>query len=134
MAYETETGHLEIYKEFPTKGVIAQVMAGKFLAGDKWVTLDVSRRFRTGLRLGFFFTRTDATAEEFGEGSFDKGIYFQIPHDLFFTNYSTGQVFFGIHPMTRDGGALLVQHHSLYSISGNTAKYEIERDWDDIVD
>ena len=134
MAYETETGHLEIYKEFPTKGVIAQVMAGKFLAGDKGVTLDVSRRFRTGLRLGFFFTRTDATAEEFGEGSFDKGIYFQIPHDLFFTNYSTGQVFFGIHPMTRDGGALLVQHHSLYSISGNTAKYEIERDWDDIVD
>ena len=71
MSYETETGHLEIYKEFPTKGVIAQVMAGKFLSGDKGVTLDVSRRFRTGLRLGFFFTRTDATADEFGEGSFD---------------------------------------------------------------
>ena len=134
MKYEVETGHLEIYKEFPSQGVIAQVMAGKFLAGDKGATLDVSRRFSTGLRLGFFFTLTDATKDEFGEGSFDKGIYFQIPHDLFFTNFSTGQVFFGIHPLTRDGGALLVQHHSLYSITGNTAKYEIERDWDDIID
>jgi len=134
MKYEVETGHLEIYKEFPSQGVIAQVMAGKFLAGDKGATLDVSRRFSTGLRLGFFFTLTDATKEEFGEGTFDKGIYFQIPHDLFFTNFSTGQVFFGIHPLTRDGGALLVQHHSLYSITGNTAKYEIERDWDDIID
>ena len=132
--YETETGHLELYKEFPKQGVIAQVMAGKFLAGDKGATLDISRRFDTGLRLGFFLTKTNVSAQEFGEGSFDKGIYFQIPHDLFFTNYSTGQVFFGIHPMTRDGGALLVQHKSLYSITGNTAKYEILRDWEHISD
>ena len=132
--YQVETGHLEIYKEFPRQGVIAQVMAGKFLAGDKGATLDVSRRFDSGLRLGFFATRTNVSAQEFGEGSFDKGIYFQIPHDLFFTNYSVGQVFFGIHPMTRDGGALLVQHKSLYSITGNTAKYEILRDWQHISD
>lgn len=132
--YETTTGHLEVYYEFPKQKVIAQVMAGKFLAGDKGATLDVSRRFDTGLRLGFFITRTNASKEEFGEGSFDKGLYFQIPHDLFFTNYSTGNVFFGIHPMTRDGGALLVQHKNLYSITGNTAKYEILRDWQDIAD
>ena len=132
--YQVETGHLEIYKEFPRQGVIAQVMAGKFLAGDKGATLDVSRRFDSGLRLGFFATRTNVSAQEFGEGSFDKGIYFQIPHDLFFTNYSVGQVFFGIHPMTRDGGALLDQHKSLYSITGNTAKYEILRDWQHISD
>ena len=132
--YQVETGHLSVYKEFPREKVIAQLMMGKFLAGDKGATLDVSRRFDTGLRLGFFVTRTNVSAEEFGEGSFDKGIYFQIPHDMFFTNYSTGQVYFGIHPMTRDGGALLVQHHSLYSITGNTAKYEIERDFYDIGD
>ena len=90
--------------------------------------------WQASLRLGFFLTRTNVSAQQFGEGSFDKGIYFQIPHDLFFTNYSTGQVFFGIHPMTRDGGALLVQHKSLYSITGNTAKYEILRDWEHISD
>ena len=132
--YEVTTGHLEIYKEFAKQRIIAQLMIGQFLAGDKGATLDVSRRFHTGLRLGFFVTRTNVQAEEFGEGSFDKGIYFQIPHDLFFTNYSTGNVFFGIHPLTRDGGALLVQHHSLYSITGNTSFYELERDWQDILD
>ena len=131
--YETTTGHLELYKEFPEQRIIAQLMIGKFLAKDKGYTLDVSRRFHTGLRLGFFATRTDVSASEFGEGSFDKGIYFQIPHDLFFTNYSTGNVFFGIHPLTRDGGALLVQHHSLYSVTGNTALYEMERDWEDLL-
>ena len=47
--YETVTGHLELYKEFPRQGVIAQVMAGKFLAGDKGATIDVSRRFNTCL-------------------------------------------------------------------------------------
>ena len=73
------------------------------------------------------------SSTEFGEGSFDKGVYFQIPHDLFFTKYSTGAVFFGIHPLTRDGGALLVQHHSLYSVTGNTALYELERDWEDLL-
>ena len=131
--YEVTTGHLEIYKEFPKLRIIAQIMAGKFLAGDVGATLDVSRRYHTGLRLGFFATRTNTSSEEFGEGSFDKGIYFQIPHDLFFTNYSTGNVFFGLHPLTRDGGALLVQHHSLYSVTGNTAFYELERDWEDLL-
>jgi hypothetical protein len=131
--YETETGHLELYKEFPKQRVIAQIMAGKFLAGDKGATLDISRRFHTGLRLGVFATRTNVSSAEFGEGSFDKGVYFQIPHDLFFTKYSTGAVFFGIHPLTRDGGALLVQHHSLYSVTGNTALYELERDWEDLL-
>ena len=107
---------------------------GKYLANDNGVSFTLTRNFPNGWKVGGFFSVTDASFEEFGEGSFDKGIYFQIPHDLFFTNYSVGQVFFGIHPMTRDGGALLVQHKSLYSISGNTAKYEILRDWQHISD
>ena len=47
--HQVGTGHLELYKEFTKQGVIAQVMAGKFLAGDKGATIDVSRRFSTGL-------------------------------------------------------------------------------------
>ena len=33
--------------------------------------------------MGAFFTRTDLSFEEFGEGSFDKGIYVHIPIDFF---------------------------------------------------
>ena len=31
------------------------------------------------LKMGAFFTRTNLSFEDFGEGSFDKGIYFEIP-------------------------------------------------------
>ena len=43
------------------------------LAGDKGVTLDLSRRFKSGFTMGVFATKTNLSAEEFGEGSFDKG-------------------------------------------------------------
>ena len=32
--------------------------------------------------MGAFATKTDISAYEFGEGSFDKGIYFSIPLDI----------------------------------------------------
>ena len=44
---------------------------------------------------------------EFGEGSFDKGFYFSIPTDSFFTNFRQGDISFGLHPLTKDGGATL---------------------------
>ena len=47
------------------------MMVGRFLAKDKGVTLDVSRRCKTGLRLGFFATITDVSDDEFGEGKLD---------------------------------------------------------------
>ena len=109
-------------------------MAGQYLAGDRGVTLDFSRRFKTGFRLGAFATKTNVSSEEFGEGSFDKGFYFQIPVDLFTTRYRTGNIVFGLHPLTKDGGALLYGHNALWGIVGNTARYEFERDWENILD
>ena len=76
-------------------GVQAQLLMGKYLAGDKGFTLDLSRRFQNGFTLGVFATKTDLSAEEFGEGSFDKGFYFAIPTDSFFTNYRQGDISLG---------------------------------------
>ena len=36
--------------------------------------------------LGAYATKTDVSAEEFGEGSFDKGIFFQFLLILFLEN------------------------------------------------
>ena len=55
---------------------------GDYLAGDTGYTLDLSRYSNEGLRLGFYFTRTDMSFKDFGEGSFDKGFYFSIPTKL----------------------------------------------------
>ena len=131
--YETVTGHLGLYYDLP-QGVTAQVLMGKYLAGDKGATLDLSRRFNSGFTLGIFATKTNVSKEDFGEGSFDKGFYFSIPTDLFYPSYEPGYIPFGLHPLTKDGGALLNHQNSLYSLFGGTSKESILRDWKDLLD
>ena len=131
--YEVETGHLGLYYDFP-KGITTQVLIGKYLAGDKGATVDFSRRFKNGFTLGVFATKTDLSSIEFGEGSFDKGFYFSIPTDSFFTNFRQGDISFGLHPLTKDGGATLNHMNSLYSLFGSTQYNSILRDWRDIDD
>ena len=50
--------------------VLMKLIGGRYLAEDSGITLDFSRRFKTGLHIGAFFTLTDISKEEFGEGSF----------------------------------------------------------------
>ena len=131
--YEVETGHLGFYYDFP-KGINAQFLVGKYLAGDKGATIDFSRRFKNGFTLGVFATKTNLSSLEFGEGSFDKGFYFSIPTDSFFTNFRQGDISFGLHPLTKDGGAMLNHMNSLYSLFGDTKYNSVLRDWKDIDD
>ncbi len=131
--YEANTGHLSLYYDFP-KGIQGQLSLGKYLAGDKGATIDLSRRFTNGFTLGIFATKTDLSSEEFGEGSFDKGFYFSIPTDLFFTDFRQGDISFGLHPLTKDGGAMLNYHNSLYALYGDTNRNSANRDWRSIHD
>ena len=127
--YENTTGHLGLYFDLPSQ-INTQILIGEYLAGDKGITLDLSRRFKTGFTLGVFASKTNLSAEEFGEGSFDKGFYISVPTKLFFSDFRTGNISFGLHPLTKDGAALLNQHNSLMSILGDTNRFSIERDWD----
>ena len=130
--YETTTGHISLYYDFSDK-VAGTLQAGKYLAGDKGVTIDLSRRFETGFTLGVFATKTDLSAIEFGEGSFDKGFYFSIPTKLFYTDYRRGNITFGLHPLTKDGGAILMHHHPLHSLLGDSNRETFSRDWRDFL-
>ena len=57
-----------------------EINYGKYLAGDKGFTFTLSRKYPNGWQIGGFFTRTDASYEDFGEGSFDKGFFIRIPY------------------------------------------------------
>ena len=131
--YSTETGHFSLFYDLP-QGLSVRAEVGKYLAGDLGGTLDISRTFLTGFTLGIFATVTDLSKEEFGEGSFDKGFYFAIPTELFYTEYRTGAIAFGMHPLTKDGGAALMKHNSLYGVLGGTNKDYNLRNWEDIND
>ena len=117
--YETETGHFQFYYDWPGD-VTSQLLVGKYLAKDYGLTLDLSKNFHSGFVLGIFASKTNLSAEEFGEGSFDKGFYFAIPVDLFLPNYQTGKISFGLHPLTKDGAAVLNHHNSLYGMFGSS--------------
>ena len=131
--YSTVTGHIGLYYDLPYQ-VRSQLLMGKYLAGDKGITLDLSRRFNSGFTLGVFATKTNLSAEEFGEGSFDKGFYISVPTQLFYSDFRTGNIAFGLHPLTKDGGAILNKHNSLISILGDSSYSSIIRDWENLID
>tara|TARA_Y100000996_G_scaffold6211_1_gene5343 strand:- start:1129 stop:3249 length:2121 start_codon:yes stop_codon:yes gene_type:complete len=130
--YTTTTGHVGIYYDLPYQ-IRSQLLIGKYLAGDKGATLDLSRRFNSGFTLGVFATKTNLSAEEFGEGSFDKGFYLSVPTQLLYSNFRTGVIAFGLHPLTKDGGAILNKNSSLIGILGDSNSSALARDWDYIL-
>jgi hypothetical protein len=129
--YETNTGHLGFYTS--VKDVNIQLQIGKYLAGDTGFTLDLGKRFSTGFTLGVFATKTNVPKEIFGEGSFDKGFYFSIPTSLFYSDFRTGNISFGLQPLTKDGGAMLSGHNGLWGILGDTNKKAVLNDWNEIL-
>ena len=127
--YTVTTGHLNFNYLHPSSGIMATVKYGKYLAGDIGYTLDLSRRTSQGFVAGFFFSMTNVSYEEFGEGSFDKGFYFKVPFDIFSGTRSQNSVNFKIKPLTRDGGAVIEHHNSLNMLMYNTNYYEIRAGW-----
>jgi len=123
--YSTITGHVNFAYVLYPENIIAKLSFGKYLAGDSGFTFDISRKTRTGFRAGIFFTRTNVSAEEFGEGSFDKGFYFQFPIDLFLTRNRAGNINFKLRPLTRDGGQKLEQGSDLIGIIHNSSSNEL---------
>ena len=107
----------------------AKISYGEYLAGDVGSTIELSRSFKTGLKFGVFASFTDVTSEQFGEGSFDKGFYFQIPMDLFSASYSGNYSTFKLSPLTRDGGAKLIHDKDLKGLIYNSTYYELSQQW-----
>jgi Exopolysaccharide biosynthesis protein YbjH len=104
--YQTTTGHLSGYYELGN-GFEAQVDVGRYLAGDVGGTFTLMRTFENGWKIGAFATITNVSPEDFGEGSFDKGIRMEIPLS-YFTNRPTRSVRdLALRPLGRDGGARL---------------------------
>jgi len=115
--YRVKTGHATVYWDTGWSDVQAKVSAGRYLAGDFGATLELSRTFRNGISIGAFATKTNVSAAQFGEGSFDKGIYLSIPFDAMLTRSTNSVGHFVWKPLTRDGGAFLARENALYGLT-----------------
>ena len=85
--------------------------------------IDLSRRFPNGFNIGVFFSLTDISREEFGEGSFDKGFYWFIPIETFFSDYRKATTGWGLRPLTRDGAQRLIHAYELWGVTDNSSYY-----------
>ncbi|MEO0522638.1 MAG: YjbH domain-containing protein [Pseudomonadota bacterium] len=126
--YDVATGHISAYYEIGG-GYIGQVDVGRYLAGDTGATFTISREFKNGWKVGGFFTLTDVSAEEFGEGSFDKGINLTIPLNWFLGKPTQQTVSTTIRPIQRDGGARLGVPGRLYEVVRPGHQAELVSDW-----
>ncbi len=108
--YSNLTGHLNFYhRNYGRVPFDLKISYGEYIAGDEGLTLDLSRSFSNGTKFGIFASFTDVSSEQFGEGSFDKGIYFNVPVFGNFINYSW-------RPLTKDPAAKLIRKNTLYDL------------------
>ena len=117
--YNWGFGHLEYentiltanfyYRNYGKIPFDMKISAGENLAGDFGSTIEFSRTFEGGVRCGVVATFTDVTEAQFGEGSFDKGLFFNIPIYGNLINYTW-------KPLTKDPGAKLIRKNTLHDL------------------
>lgn len=127
-SYETLTGHLSAYYDFDG-GFHTRVDAGRYLAGDWGTTISLARRFANGWSVGAYATFTDVSFEDYGEGSFTKGVSISIPLEHLAgqpTRLVQNNV---IQPIVRDGGARINVSGRLYGKVRPYHATEMAKSW-----
>ena len=126
--YDVVTGHASAYYDMGGD-YHAQVDVGRYLAGDVGATFTLDREFNNGFKVGAFATFTDVSSEEFGEGSFDKGIRFEIPLSWLTGKPSRATMKQTIRPLLRDGGARLMVRNRLYEYTRDDRSTKVAGQW-----
>ncbi|SIT81530.1 Exopolysaccharide biosynthesis protein YbjH [Yoonia rosea] len=111
--YDVVTGHASVYYDFEND-FHGRIDVGRYLAGDWGATFALDREFANGWRVGAYATLTDVPFEDFGEGSFDKGVQLTIPLDWAIGTATRDQVDVRLSSLSRDGGARLNVDGRLY--------------------
>ena len=97
------------YRQYEVLPFDMKISYGEYLAGDEGATFEISRTYLNGIKFGVFASFTDVSADQFGEGTFDKGVFFNIPLAGNLINYTW-------RPLTKDPGAKLNRKHTLYDL------------------
>jgi len=116
--YTVVTALAAFHYRFPRVGITASARAGRFLAGDEGLRLEVKRRFRSGVEIGAWYTVTnvdDITAPGSpGRPYRDKGIFASIPLRSMLTRDTQARAEFSLVDFTRDVGQMVRSPGDLY--------------------
>lgn len=126
--YEVTSGHVSAYYEFG-HGFTGQLDVGRYLAGDTGATITLAREFANGWRIGAYATKTDMSADHFGEGSFDKGVTLSIPFGWAIGTPVRDRAEANMRSLNRDGGARLDVDGRLYDTVRDSHSGRIYQGW-----
>ena len=126
--YDVITGHASAYYDFGN-GFLGQLDVGRYLAGDWGGTVSLDREFNNGFKIGGYFTLTDVPFDDFGEGSFDKGIRFSVPVSWITGEPVRNTISQTIQPVLRDGGARLSVPNRLYPLTRDYRGQNLADGW-----
>ena len=117
--YETVTALGALHYRLPYD-ITATVRAGRFLAQDEGARLEFKRRFRSGVEVGVWYTRTnghDITSPGSPTSPYhDKGVFLSIPLNSMLPSDSQASAGFSIAPWTRDVGQMVASPGDLYDL------------------
>jgi hypothetical protein len=105
--YKVMTGFVSMYYASPFYNYDLALHLGRYLAKDRGATIEIRRTFDNGFSVGAFATLTNVSATDFGEGSFDKGLYFKIPLNALTKNNTKTSYSTILRSIQRDGGQKL---------------------------
>lgn len=107
---------LNLYYDWRCTNVEFQFNIGKFLADDYGIRSVVSRYFPSGMRIGFWYTYTNAHDVINNQIYHDKGIFISMPLDIFYTRTSRTRWVYGMSAWLRDVGVSAYTGTHLYDM------------------
>jgi hypothetical protein len=122
LPYQTTTAIASAHYRLPwLEGVTATLRAGRFLAGDVGARMELKRRFKSGIEVGLWYTRTNGH-DETSPGSpsspyYDKGLFVRIPLGPLVTRDTNSAANFSLAPWNRDVGQMVASPLDLYGFA-----------------
>jgi hypothetical protein len=104
----------DFYYEYKPFNLEFKASVGQFLARDKGIRLDVARVFPSGLRVGLWYTLTNANDMVNNHRYYDKGFSITLPLDIFLNKSSRTRIGYGMSAWLRDCGARAATGKELY--------------------
>ncbi len=107
---------LNLYYDWEKTGLNFKFGLGKFLANDYGFKTEISRYFPSGLQIGFWYTYTNGHDKINGNIYHDKGVFFSMPLDIFYTYSSRTRWGYGMSAWLRDVGVTAATGCQLYNL------------------
>ncbi len=105
---------VDFYYQYKPYSLDFKISAGQFLARDKGIRIEGGRTFSSGLRVGLWYTLTNAEDRVNGDRYYDKGFSITLPLDIFLNHSSRTRIGYSMSAWLRDCGASSATGRPLY--------------------